>query len=453
VTLANLTHGKNSGVLRGRPSPGSGSDQQGAGSGQGDRAPEQPGAEADPGTRSEQPGTGADRRLWEAAIHELSELERPSASEGERRAAEWIAERLRELGYPARVEREEAHGGYWWPLGLANALAAAGGLVSLRTRAGLARLLAGLSGGVAAAVVWDDVNANLRWRRALLPHRATWNVVAEAGDPEAGRTVLVVAHHDAAHSGLVFHPALSRIGPRLAPRLHERSRHTLPIMHLVWGGPLLVSAGAALARRWLRGAGVALSLGTVAAMADIGRRAVVPGANDNLSAVAVVLALAERLRERPLAGLRVLLVSTGSEESFSEGMHGFARRHFPRLDPGRTEVLCLECLGGPRLIVLEGEGMLVMRDYPQHLREELATAAAEAGVSVERGLRTVAATDGLVSMRAGYPTVTLASVDFTKMPLNYHWPTDRPEALHWQTIERAIAVCERFLRRRAAAEE
>jgi hypothetical protein len=149
--------------------------------------------------------------------------------------------------------------------------------------------------------------------------------------------------------------------------------------------------------------------------------------------------------------LRVLLVSTGSEESFMEGMQAFARRHFAALDPGRTEVLCLECLGGPNLLVLEGEGMLVMRDYPIEMRQELAAAAAEAGVNVTRHLRTVAATDGLISMRAGYPTVTLASIDDdTKLPLNYHWPSDTPEALHWDTIERAIEVCDRFVRRRAA---
>jgi hypothetical protein len=53
-------------------------------------------------------------------------------------------------------------------------------------------------------------------------------------------------------------------------------------------------------------------------------------------------------------------------------------------------------------------------------------------------------------LRAGYPTVTLASVADTKLPLNYHWPSDLPEALCWGTIEDAIAVCDRFLRARAS---
>jgi Zn-dependent M28 family amino/carboxypeptidase len=193
-----------------------------------------------------------------------------------------------------------------------------------------------------------------------------------------------------------------------------------------------------------------VALGAVAAMIDIGARGVVPGANDNLAAVGVLLALASALRERPLEDLRVLLVSTGSEESFSEGMEAFGRRHFDELDPSRTEMLCLECLGGPTLSVIEGEGMLRMRHYPKAMRDALGDAAADAGVPIARGLRTVAATDALVPLRAGYQVVTLASIDYTKLPLNYHWPSDVPEALHWHTIEDAVAVCERFLTARAA---
>jgi hypothetical protein len=274
-------------------------------------------------------------------------------------------------------------------------------------------------------------------------------VLAETGDSDAERTVVVIAHHDAAHSGLVFHPALGRLGPALAPDLNERLSHTVPILYGVWLGPVLIGAGAAAGRWRLMRGGLALALGAIAAMIDIGARPVVPGANDNLAAVGVLFALAAALRERPLDGLRVLLLSTGSEESFSEGMQAFGRRHFPELELDRTEFLCLECLGGPTLIVLEGEGMLRMRDYPPSMRESLAQAAANAGVSIRRGVRTVGATDALIALRAGYPVVTLASIDRTKLPINYHWPSDTPDALCWQTISDAISVCERFLRQRA----
>ncbi len=394
--------------------------------------------------------TTDDSGRWREAIYELAAFDRPSASDGERRAAELIAARLRELGCDARVEEERAHGGYWWPIALANSIAAAGGLLALRGKGRLARAAGALAAGTSAAALWDDLGHGSRWfRRRTLPHRPTWNVVAEAGDRSAERTLVLVAHHDAAHSGLVFHPALGRIGPRLFPEMHERQSHTLPILYGTWLGPVATALGAALGIRRLAWAGVTVSAGAAAVMTDIGLRAVVPGANDNLSSVGVLIALAARLRDRPIEGLRVLLVSTGSEESFSEGMQAFGERHFSELDRERTEVLCLEVLGGPILIVLEGEGMLKMRDYPEPMRDALAEAASEAGVPITRGIRTVAATDAIIALRAGYPTVTLASVAETKLPLNYHWPSDVPDELHWETIEGAIEVCDAFVRLRS----
>ena len=61
---------------------------------------------------------------WVRAIYELAGMQRPSASEGERIAAESIADHLRALGCETEVEQGRAHGGYWWPIGLANAVAA-----------------------------------------------------------------------------------------------------------------------------------------------------------------------------------------------------------------------------------------------------------------------------------------------------------------------------------------
>ena len=389
---------------------------------------------------------------WKVAIRELAAFDRPSASEGERVAAESIAARLEALGCRVTIEEERAHGGYWWPIGLVNAVAGAGAVLALRKRNRSTRAVAAALAGAGAAALWDDLGHGRRWfRRAVLPRRSTWNVVAEVGDPDAERTFVLIAHHDAAHSGLIFHPVLPRIPMKLAPRVHARAGRSFPLLYTVWIGPVMVCAGSILGIRRLIAAGLAFSGAATAAMTDIGLRAVVPGANDNLSSVGVLIGLADALRDRPVEGARVLLVSTGSEESFSEGMQGFGERHFGDLDPERTEMVCLECLGGPTLIVVEGEGMLRMRDYPVHMREALADAAADANEPITRGLRTTAATDAIIALRAGYDVATLASVDETKLPMNYHWPNDTADNLHWSTIESAIAVCDRFLRTRAGA--
>jgi hypothetical protein len=386
------------------------------------------------------------RALLERVVRELASFERPSASPAERRAADWIAAELREAGCrDVRVEEERAHGGYWWPLGLLNAGSWLACLLGGRRAAALA-------GSLAASALYDDVSGGRLWfRRAVLPARPTWNVVAEAGEPDARRTIVFIAHHDAAHSGLVFHPALPRIGMRLFPGLHRRAEQSVPILWGTFLGPVLLALWGLLGVGALRVAGTVFTLGTSAAMADIGASGVVPGANDDLSAVAVVIALAHSLRERPPAGVRTLLVSTGSEESFMEGMQAFGKRHFAALDPETTEFVCLECVGSPELCVVEAEGMLRMRHYTGETRERLARAGLDAGVGLTRGLRTVAATDALVALRAGYPTCLLGGVDDTKFPANYHWPSDTPDNLDWDSVEAALAVCEEFVRGRAAA--
>ncbi len=383
--------------------------------------------------------------LARSAIGHLTSFPRPSASEGERRAANWIAERLADEHCHATVEEERAHGTYWWPLGLA---AGAAGLASLSRRRRV-RVLAGLS---AAAAIADDVSGGRLWfRRAALPRRATWNVVARAGDPGAERTVVFVAHHDAAHWSLLFAPQIPEFFGTRFPGAIERADTTPPVMFPVVGGPLLVGLGGVTGSRRLRLAGALLSLATAATMAEIGSRSTVDGANDNLSGVATLLGLAHLLRLRPVEGVRVLLVSTGSEESFMEGMHGFAARHFGTLPRDTTSFVCLDTVGSPQLTLLEGEGMLVMRDYPDDFKRLVARCAADAGVELRRGLRFRNATDGLIALKAGYPAAMIGSINRFKAPSNYHWPTDTAENVCYDTVVQATLLCEAIVRRLATA--
>ena len=269
----------------------------------------------------------------------------------------------------------------------------------------------------------------------MLPHRDTFNVVAEAGDPDAAETVVVVAHHDAAHSGLVFHPALTRLFAERFPALHERSSQTFPIMYATWLGPVLVALGSILGRARLLRAGSLLAAGAAAAMADIGASDVVPGANDNLSAVAVLVALARSLAERPTPGVRVLLLSTGSEESFMEGMQGFIRRHRADARSGRHHrAVPGVCRQPQRWRWSRPRACCGCAPTARPPASGWPTRPTAAGVELVRGLRTVAATDALIALRRGYGAATLASIDATKFPSNYHWPSDTPENLDWETI-------------------
>lgn len=382
-----------------------------------------------------------DQELLRTRLEELERIDRPSASEGERRAAEWLVERFAELGAEARIEAEPAHGTYWWPLGLGAALGVLGAAAALRGR----RLLGTLLGAIGAAGIADDFPPGQRRLRRVLPRRTTYNVVCELGDPEAERTVVIVAHHDSAHSGLVFHPALPHLADRLG--LIERTDTSPPLMAPVLGGPLLAALGALTGRRLLAKLGLLLGLGSVAAMAEIGAREVVPGANDNGTSVVALLALARRFRERPPQGVRVILLSTGSEESFSEGMKAFGERHFPELPRESTFFLCLEAIGSPHLLVLRGEGFLKMREYPARSLALMDGLAEEMGIWLFPNLRLHNGTDGLESAAAGYETAALCGCTELKQPANYHWWHDLAENVDFGTVEDAIKLSEAAVRR------
>ena len=395
--------------------------------------------------------------LSEAELYErvarLAALDRPSASPGELAAAELIAGELRELGARVRIEPERVHGTHWWPTGLPVALGTLAGLLARRDGAS-ARLIAAALAGLSVAAVVDDLGGGKRWlRRGVLPQRDTANVVAELGDPDAGQTVLITAHHDAAHSGLIFHPELARAFFRRFPGLLERANTSPPLMWGAVGGPALVALGALSGRRTLRRIGTGVSAGYAAAFVDIGLRATVPGANDNLTGVAAILSLAHALAAAggPPPGVRVILLSAGAEESHQEGMNAFAERHFPSLPVESTHVFCLDTLGSPRLVVLEGEGMLRMEDYPVSIRDFVGRCAEEAGVDLQRGLRFRNATDGLVALRAGYRCATIVSVDEFKVPTDYHWPTDTADRVDYARVADGARLCLQLVRRLAPA--
>lgn len=376
-------------------------------------------------------------------LEELERFYRPSASEGERRAAEWLVDQFRRLGAEARIEAAPAHGTYWWPLGIGTALGALGGIATLRGR----RLLGAALGALGAAGIASDFPPHRRRLRAALPKRTAYNVVCEIGDPDAARTIVVSAHHDSAHSGLVFHPALPKLADRLG--LIERIETSPALMAPVVGGPLLVTLGALTRIRALTKLGTVLSAGSTAAMVEIGSRKVVPGANDNGTAVVSLLALARRLAEAPAPGVRAILLSAGAEESFSEGMKAFGERHFADLPRESTFFLCLESTGSPHLLVLRGEGFLKMYDYPARAVELLDTAAEELGIWLYPDLRLHNGTDGMEPLAAGYEAAVIAGCDDLKQPSNYHWPNDLAENVDFGTVADGIRLSEAAIRRLA----
>jgi hypothetical protein len=393
-------------------------------------------------------GTRALEDVQRAVIESLAPLDRTPCSPGEREAAEWLARRFAEIdGVEVELEDEPSWGTFpptSFALGAAGVLAAA---LTLRGRPRVGAALAALS---IAGIVDEAQNGPRIVRRLIRRERQTVNVVARAGargigdrPGDAGTpTLVVIAHHDAPQTGVIFDQSLYKRVYELAPQLIERPKTPPPQWWLGLAGP----AGTIAAR-------AAFALGALATglVADVWRSPTVPGASDNLSGVAALVGLAELFRERPIDGLRLLLVSCGAEETLQDGIRAFAARHAAELDPRATCFVNIDTVGSQHLTMLEAEGPVWMEAYTgPWLRDEAAAHAERLGIELRRGYRARASTDSVIPSRAGYPIVTLVSMSDWGPPANYHLPSDVPENVVYGTVADATRLTFALARELAA---
>ena len=370
-------------------------------------------------------------------VYTLAAMHRPPCSEGEREAAEWLAERFQEAGLGEVALEEEPSWGTWPHNVTALAgLSVLGAALTLRGR----RIAGGALSTVAALGLFDEVlNGPRVFRRALRQERRTTNVVAKAGAADAAHTLVVLAHHDAAQTGFMFDQTAVKKFHETFPEVIPNIKTQPPQWWAAFASPLLGVLGALSGRRGHAKASLALSLGGVAVIGDIWRSETVPGANDNLTACAVLVALAEMLRESPQA-IRVWLVSAGAEETLQDGIRAFMARHSSELDRETTSFLCIDTVGSPRLVMLEGEGPAWMEDYDPGLRDTVARVAEERGLALERGFRARASTDAIIPQRHGYKIANLCSVNEYHNLSNYHLPSDTAENVNYETVAEAAKV-------------
>jgi acetylornithine deacetylase/succinyl-diaminopimelate desuccinylase-like protein len=372
-------------------------------------------------------------------IETLAPIERPPCSPGEREAAEWIAERFRRAGCEHVTLEDEPAWGTWPPnLTVLGSLGVLGSLLVLAKR----RLKGALLSLLALGGLLDEIENGPRiFRRAIRRKKTTVNVVAVAGDPDAERTLVVLGHHDAAQTGRIFDQTWAKTLYRFRPEQMERAKTQFPQWWIGVGGCALTLLSALIG--WKRPARWGLGLGILgtAAVADIARSPNVPGANDNLSGVAVLIGMAEALNEHPVEGVRVMLASCGAEETFQEGIRAFMDRHEDEFTHGSTCFLNFDTVASPNLVLLEGEGPVWMEDYNDPaFRDLVEQCAQQQGIEVERGIRARASTDAVIPSRAGHPTAAFISLMPWRMPGNYHLMSDVPENVDYESVANCVRI-------------
>lgn len=363
-----------------------------------------------------------------ADVEALAAMTRDSAGPGERASAAWIAARLRAAG-----AREVAIEPYRYTPTYAPAYALHAGAIALGAALGGRR---GRALALLALASYElDGSGRWQWIRRLLPRGEGANVVGRL--PARGRrraTLLLVAHHDAARTGLIWHPAATKGGAR--GRLKRRAQEPT--------GAAFGLAGLAAASGTRAGRALGLLLGSagVALMADVQRSPTVPGASDNATGVAALLALVRRLADDPPPGLETLVLAPGGEEPGMGGMAAFLDRHRARLRLEDPFVLGLDTLGAGRPIVARSEGVLLAHRYAERDNDVVAAAARRAGLEPPERWRIGAYTDPILARFAGLRAVSLLSVAADGRYTDYHLPSDLPAHVDWASVDACLALAE-----------
>jgi len=149
------------------------------------------------------------------------------------------------------------------------------------------------------------------------------------------------------------------------------------------------------------------------------------GANDNATGAALVLALAERLKEEPLANTEVWALNCGCEEVGLYGAVAFVREHREAL--GDACFVTLDSVGGPGTgpCFITREGML--RPYRSDpgllaLCREIAVQRPELGAYAH--VMKLGYTEGVIGVKNGLRSLTFVNLTPAGELPHWHRPTD-----------------------------
>jgi hypothetical protein len=310
----------------------------------------------------------------------------------------------------------------------------AGGILGGRTGAALA---------LAAAASYElETGGRAQWLARVMPAGGGTSAVARVpARGERRRTLVLVAHLDAAQTGLAW-------------RVNERNAlnraHGLPgwtpdpdVMTSPGTTPKvgfgLAALGSLAGIRTVRLAGVAALTASALLALEVASNDPVPGASDNATGVAAVLALVERYAAEPLADTEVVALLPGCEESGMGGMRDWLRTGRGRLDPERTLVVGLDTLGAGEPAVVDGEGPFRPERYRSEDLDRADRAAERAGMPRPRRMRLGGWTDPILAVHAGLAAISIVSAHENRFT-NYHMPTDTPERVDWDSVDACVRL-------------
>jgi hypothetical protein len=380
---------------------------------------------------------------------------RGSCTPNERAAAEYLVAELRAAGIEAGVEPFHGARCGGERLLVHVALAALGAVVLPR--------LPAVAGGLTVLALFS-LFAEQMTRGVWLSWPATrsqsQNVVGRvpAAAATAARRIVLCAHYDTQPSGWIW--ALNRYLMPLGVRspLWLMPPFTPVVFMMV--AELGVAVAALVASRLAPVARIAAALlllgyavlAVVLLQWSFGRP--VPGAADNASGVAAVLAIAESwlTGPRPAVDVELVVLLSGCEECGLLGTAAWADRHRAELRALPTVFLNVDGIGfgPPRFLGAEVPAGGVPLSVPSWVLKECAAVALEQGL-IDAGPHALPGpTDGLAFLARGVPGVSVVGFRDGFVLPHYHTMRDTSENMDFAAAQAGTRFAQAILRRLAA---
>lgn len=186
----------------------------------------------------------------------------------------------------------------------------------------------------------------------------------------------------------------------------------------------------------------------------------VPGAVDNLSAVAIVLGVGRYLKAHPdllPPHTEVRLISFGCEEAGLRGASRYVARHHAELATLNAETVNLDGIESAQKMMFFAFEPTTRTTHSPEVTRRLVAAAQAAGVPAHEFGHTFkeklagqisGGTDATAFSKAGLKAGSVGALTLRKGLQYYHQPTDTPDKIDPGALENALKVCLTYLRDR-----
>jgi hypothetical protein len=298
--------------------------------------------------------------------------------------------------------------------------------------------------GIAILIIYKVVMFNSEFMDSLFPKAESTNVIAKISpENEKKNTIIIGAHHDSNYefpilkkhrkNFIVFAsiPVLSNAAMFLfsiVMAILSFASVKIPVVVNI----ALLSVFAALAVPALF-----IGLNTVSKIP-------VQGANDNLTACAVLLQMAKKLGKNRPKNTEVWFVSFGCEEMGIRGSKNFVAKYGEQLK--NAAVFNMDMVGekGCKLKIVTGEVNGMVKVSPEAV-ERIENIFGKLGISHLKG-QTPAFTDSMAFSMQGIKAASIMALDSRGFAKYYHTVDDTPDKLDMDLVYDALRVCEEYVK-------